>query len=170
MKVRKIEASPKLGAYDFEGKELKHTITKSFEILIEQLQEQLSKDYVSYDIEFDDFTYCLDASSDPRRRNTLIRLLLMDAVGTLVNNIIHEEEDKEKAWDRVSALQAMHVKKEEIQSPMMAKVYEEIRLKADKAKPIDLESLYVNMERPDWTEEKQIELVKKGEDAELVEK
>jgi hypothetical protein len=168
MNEYKIE-TPKLGAFDWNGVEARAKINASLKLIVKQLREQLSKDYVSYEIKFNDFTYCLDASSNPRRRDTLIGLLLQDALITLVNDTLDANEDS-KAWDRVAAIKGMDVAKEQVQSPMMAKAYEEIRLKAEKAKPLDLESLYVNMERPDWTQEKQIEFVKKGEDAKLVEK
>jgi hypothetical protein len=136
-------------------------ITKNLTELCKKIDEALSQDHILFDIEFGRSKfkfYYPSTRKDARKlrleRKRLIKMLLSDALKELVKEILDCDFESdfivdERAWQRVSQLQNMCVKKEDVASKITAAEYETIRLgKGDKARPLNFETYQVEMQRP----------------------
>ena len=137
-------------------------ISKNLAELCKKIDKVLSQDHVLFDIEFgrNKFKfYCPTTRKDERKlrkeRKRLIKMLLADALKELVEEVVASDFDNlpdvyDRAWKRVSQLQNMCVKKEDVASKISASEYETIKLgDKDKSKPLNFETYQVEMQRPE---------------------
>ena len=144
-----------------------HNIEYALRLLYHELNAQLSEGFVDYVIEFGGEKFIFDAYATQEERNRFIKLIFDDAMEVSTRCAVSADLEGMQAWDRIIHLIAMRIEKEDVASPMSAQEYQAIKDEAAsscKAKAINLESIYVNMQRPDWAEEDQIAFIEGKED------
>ena len=135
-------------------------------VLADELDQQLKERHMDYKMEWgDEETLFLEASGQTEEdRKLFIDLLISDALSTCMEKAMGKVCTD--PWSRIKGFMALRLSKEEVQSPIAASEYEEIKtiaIEAERQKPINLESIPVNMQRPEWTEAEQMELLMKKE-------
>lgn len=144
--------------------EYTNKITSDVYGLMDTLDAQLSLDYIAYDIEFQGKKFHFGGATTMQESEKLqedkrefIQLLLSDAFYKLL------KDQDENAWEYVLQFKAQS--REEVASPISKEQYAEAKqIAAEKAKAVNLESIYVNMEREDWSEDKSFALIMKKEE------
>jgi len=146
-------------------------IAQEVDTIICILDDLLSLDYLSFDIELDNRVYSFYNPTTPKEadqlqsdRKEVISILLKDALNTLISTLIDREADPQndeelfaliqRPFIRLLHLHALYFPKERIQSPIATESYEVVKQDAkDKAKPLDLDSWHVQNENPkNWQE------------------
>lgn len=140
-----------------------------------ELNEQFQDEHMTYDVEWTekegDRVIKFDVCNNAQERDILIRFLLKDALDTLANNIAYPDK-KLDPWARIKGIMALRLKKEDVQSPLTVEQYEDARKPieihnvdgkgycyCDKERALHLDSIYLAMQREDWTEEEQIKFI-----------
>jgi hypothetical protein len=136
-------------------------------VLAGELSDQFQDKHMIYDVEWTekkgDRVIKFDPCNNKEEREIFIRFLIKDALDTLANNFAYPEEATD-SWARIKGIMSLRQSPEETQSPISAAEYEEIKVTAEKAKALDLDSVHVNNERPEWTQEQQEALIMKKEE------
>lgn len=101
--------------------------------LCDEINYELSLDFVTYDIQFGEHTFKFD-DIDPNNRTDnkkrFTKLLLMDALSKTLDNILSQDAElaaRLSAWDRVVQFEKMALKKEDVQSHISAESYEDLK-------------------------------------------
>ena len=138
-------------------------------VLADELDQQLKDEHMIYDVELDGKVIKFDGDNDRRKRREIVIWLIEEALITAVNNAVFPiriRVEHKDPWSRIKGFMALRLSKEDVASPIRAEEYEvikEIAIEAERQKPINLESIPVNMQRPEWTEAEQMELLMKKE-------
>jgi hypothetical protein len=135
--------------------------------LAKDLNSQLSDEHMFYDVEFDGQKICLDDESTKEDKELFMELLITDALNISMHKAMGDVDAD--PWSRVKFFMALRLPKEAVQSPMTPTEYEEFKVNAEKARALDMESIAVNNQRPEWTQEQQMALLKKKEEDESIE-
>jgi len=105
-------------------------ITEGVRDLIVQLDQQLSCDYVVYDINYKGSEYkfrlpLFKYEEEPfkRSKKLFIRALLKDAIDRLIDHELYAESVDENPWTDVHELLSSHIERIEMQSPIASEVY-----------------------------------------------
>jgi len=135
-------------------------------VLADELDQQLRDQHMDYKMEWGDKeTLFLEASGQTEEdRKLFIDLLISDALSASIERATGKVFTD--PWSRIKGFMALRLSKEDVESPIRAEEYEtikEIAIEAERQKPINLESIPVNMQRPEWTEAEQMELLMKKE-------
>lgn len=142
-------------------------IDKILAQLVEELNSQLQDEHMAYVVEWsEDFVFGSDDFNDERKRMEFLKMIICEALRISAVQAIMPEEmigPRTDPWSRIKGFMALRQSKEDVQSPISATEYEEIKVTAEKAKALDLESVHVNNERLDWTQEQQEELIARKE-------
>ena len=136
-------------------------------VLADELNQQLKDKHMAYVIEWGEDLFGMDDLTDDRKRLELLKNMIGEALHVSSAQAIMPVEligQYKDPWSRIKGFMALRQTAEEVASPISAEEYEEIKeiaIEAERAKPVNLESVYVNMHRPEWTEEQQIKLNKR---------
>ena len=134
-------------------------------VLVDELDKQFKYEHMMYDVEWDKDIFNAEALKDKKLRFHVIKLFIHDALMMSSYNALGLNDFKgQDPWFRINGIMALRQSKEDVQSPISAEEYEEIKVTAEKAKALDLESVHVNNERPEWTQEQQEALIMKKEE------
>lgn len=128
-------------------------------VLVDELDQQLLDDHMIYSVQFGDDA--IDNIDTKEKREQFLLMIIKEALLTSMDNALFGEEVD--PWSRIKGFMALRQSKEEVQSPISAEVYEEIKVAAKKEVPLDLDSTYINNQRPEWTQEQQEALIIKKE-------
>lgn len=156
---------------DFENFEASFQhIDDILKVLADELDQQLRDQHMSYVVEWvEKDTFGFEDFSDSRKRIEFIKVLIAEALhvsyvqAIMPIELIGQHKDP---WSRVKGFMALRQTSEQVQSPIAAEEYEQIKeiaIEAERQKPINLESIPVNMQRPEWTEAEQMALLMKKE-------
>jgi hypothetical protein len=154
-------------------------IEEELNSLITQVDNILSKPFLSYDVEFGDFKYKFEQPITKEEmvefkaaKKEFLKAIFTEALAVLVEDIVDsngEDVVGSNPWQTVDMFLRTDVKAEEIQSEYGAEVIKAIKEKAAQAAkdgankiPLDFDSVYVNQQREDWNDEKQEELIRKN--------
>ena len=138
-------------------------------VLADELNQQLRDHHMGYDAFWGDLRVCVNSDTSQEDRDLLVELFITDALSVSVQRAMGKAYSD--PWARIKGFMALRQTPEEVQSPIAASEYEEIKtiaIEAERQKPINLESIPVNMQRPEWTEAEQFELLMKKEKDEFV--
>ena len=168
-KVKEIQ-SKQLGC-SFVTVEDYHEFESCFEhiddilkVLADELDQQLKERHMGYDAFWGDLRVCVNSDTTQEDRDLLIELFITDALSVSVQRAMGKVCTD--PWSRIKGFMALRLSKEDVESPIRAEEYEvikEIAIEAERQKPINLESIPVNMQRPEWTEAEQMALLIKKE-------
>ena len=151
---------------DFENfEECFQHIDDILKVLVDELDQQIKDQHMAYVIEWGkDLIYGPEDLTDKDKVDGFIRIMVRDAFLAAIENAACKTQLD--PWSRIKGFMALRLKPEEVQSPIAASEYEEIKtiaIEAERQKPINLESVPVNMQRPEWTEAEQMALIMKKE-------
>jgi hypothetical protein len=158
---------------------MSQVIEQELQSLITQVDSILSKPFMVYDVEFGNFKFRFEQPITKEeieifksKKKEFLCLIFNDALENIIHDIVHSSEEDEEMhcnWRIVDQFLISDLKAEDVVSEYGADQLKAIKDKAAQAAkdgtnkiPLDLDSVYVNMQREDWTEEKQAELIRRN--------
>jgi hypothetical protein len=142
-------------------------IDENLKLIRDELNKQLSEWHIDYEIEIEDELFHFDANSTQEQRDDFIKAMMIEALNVTLDRIFMPEIAGEYPWcegswpwNRIVSFMANHKSAEEVQSPIDSQTYESIKVEHSGGnKSLNLDSIYLSMERSDWTEERQLALI-----------